>query len=287
MAEGTGMIETEDNDCEDSVDDEEDAATKPSMDTHLPENNVGYKLLLRMGWSRGMGLGREGEGRVDPIRIILKEDTLGVGKADELESYHVDSTAKRKALESEIIAEESEDDRFRRLTKIQKVEAIKEEIKSVTAAFYCDICQKQYNKIAEYEAHLSSYDHHHRKRFKELKEMSKKGPATSGAKKSKKEEKERAREEKELRRLQEATLARDAQLKRVPVSQAQSTGIPATTRNPTTETSDNSASQPSGPSSFVEQAIPDASATPPSKLAFGFGSKKPRTGGIKFAFNKK
>jgi len=31
------------------------------------ESNVGNKLLQKMGWSQGMGLGTEGEGRVDPM----------------------------------------------------------------------------------------------------------------------------------------------------------------------------------------------------------------------------
>ncbi|KAI8824275.1 uncharacterized protein EV422DRAFT_478677, partial [Fimicolochytrium jonesii] len=174
-----------------------------SMDSHLPEHNVGYQLLLKMGWSKGKGLGRGGEGRVDPVRIIVKEDTLGVGKGEELDTYHQESTAKRKALDSEKIAEETEAERDQRQTKVQRVEAIKEEIKAVTAAFFCETCRKQYSKISEYEAHLVSYDHHHAKRFKEMKEMSRKG-LNVVAEKRRRGDKERAREEKELRKLQEA-----------------------------------------------------------------------------------
>lgn len=36
---------------------------------------------------------------------------------------------------------------------------IKEEVKEITKVFYCQMCSKQYTKIAEYEVHLSSYDH--------------------------------------------------------------------------------------------------------------------------------
>lgn len=36
--------------------------------------------------------------------------------------------------------------------------------------FLCELCNKQYTKLREWDNHLSSYDHHHRKRLKELKE---------------------------------------------------------------------------------------------------------------------
>ena len=34
------------------------------------ENNIGNKLLKKMGWSAGTGLGAEGEGRVDPMWVL-------------------------------------------------------------------------------------------------------------------------------------------------------------------------------------------------------------------------
>jgi len=37
------------------------------------------------------------------------------------------------------------------------------------------VCDKRYTKVKEFENHLSSYDHHHRKRFKEMKEAEKVG----------------------------------------------------------------------------------------------------------------
>ncbi|CAG8666544.1 1086_t:CDS:2, partial [Acaulospora morrowiae] len=47
-----------------------------SMDEHLPETNIGYKLLIKMGWKAGQGLGSSQQGRREPIRIDTKSDSL-------------------------------------------------------------------------------------------------------------------------------------------------------------------------------------------------------------------
>ncbi|KAL1410167.1 hypothetical protein Q8F55_004172 [Vanrija albida] len=51
------------------------AAPAPAAD----ESNVGNKLLSKMGWASGTGLGREGEGRVDPIHVKQFEERSGLG----------------------------------------------------------------------------------------------------------------------------------------------------------------------------------------------------------------
>ncbi|KAI8985233.1 hypothetical protein BDB01DRAFT_789405 [Pilobolus umbonatus] len=138
-------------------------AVQVSMDTHIPETNIGYKLLQKLGWKAGKGLGAEGQGRVDPIRIDLKDDSLGVGKAEEYMSNHISSTAKRKALDSEKQMEETDVQKVERVFKVIKKMEIEKELEQVKRAFYCELCDKQYNKISEYEQHLQSYDHHHKK----------------------------------------------------------------------------------------------------------------------------
>lgn len=158
-----------------------DKTYQVSMETHIPETNVGYRLLQKMGWRQGQGLGSTGQGkipieawsiyisdiglqgRVDPVSIDVKEDVIGIGKAQEEQAYHESSTAKRKALGSEKQLEETEEERQQRESKAEKQQLIAEELKQVKRAFYCELCDKQYSKIAEYEQHLQSYDHHHKK----------------------------------------------------------------------------------------------------------------------------
>lgn len=70
------------NDMEDTIDDEYDnefslprnaeitgyidydKTYQVSMETHIPETNVGYRLLQKMGWRQGQGLGSTGQGKI-------------------------------------------------------------------------------------------------------------------------------------------------------------------------------------------------------------------------------
>ncbi|KAK3937574.1 c2h2 finger domain protein [Diplogelasinospora grovesii] len=50
-------------------------------------------------------------------------------------------------------------------------------------SFHCELCQKGYSRMNEYEAHLSSYDHSHKQRLKDMKAMVRDPNATSRARK--------------------------------------------------------------------------------------------------------
>lgn len=49
------------------------------MDTAIPASNVGYRLLQRLGWRPGGGLGREQQGRVDPVRLDANDTGTRTG----------------------------------------------------------------------------------------------------------------------------------------------------------------------------------------------------------------
>jgi hypothetical protein len=56
---------------------------------------------------------------------------------------------------------------FVQIMKIQvlaeREQKIQTEVKEIRKVFYCELCNKQYKLAMEFEAHLSSYDHNHRK----------------------------------------------------------------------------------------------------------------------------
>ncbi|KAF8664581.1 hypothetical protein HU200_054764 [Digitaria exilis] len=56
-------------------------ATKEAAEkAKIQADNIGHKLLSKMGWREGEGLGSEGRGRADPIMAgDVKKDNLGVG----------------------------------------------------------------------------------------------------------------------------------------------------------------------------------------------------------------
>ena len=58
------------------------------------------------------------------------------------------------------------------------------------------MCDKQYKSIVEIEEHLSSYDHHHRKRLKEMKQAE---LARTRSKREKQEAKRQAKADARLR----------------------------------------------------------------------------------------
>ncbi|KAH9640293.1 hypothetical protein HF086_001645 [Spodoptera exigua] len=47
----------------------------------LPESNRGYQLMLRGGWDKQSGLGRDGSGKLYPIKTVQKKDRKGLGHA--------------------------------------------------------------------------------------------------------------------------------------------------------------------------------------------------------------
>lgn len=51
-------------------------------------------------------------------------------------------------------------------------------------SFYCQLCQKGYSRHNEYEAHLSSYDHSHKVRLKEMRAMTRDPNAVARARKA-------------------------------------------------------------------------------------------------------
>eukprot|EP00201_Polytomella_parva_P008369 CAMPEP_0175065078 /NCGR_PEP_ID=MMETSP0052_2-20121109/15706_1 /TAXON_ID=51329 ORGANISM="Polytomella parva, Strain SAG 63-3" /NCGR_SAMPLE_ID=MMETSP0052_2 /ASSEMBLY_ACC=CAM_ASM_000194 /LENGTH=322 /DNA_ID=CAMNT_0016331535 /DNA_START=33 /DNA_END=1001 /DNA_ORIENTATION=- len=114
-----------------------------------------------MGW-KGKGLGKEG-GIVEPIKSSPIEPKLG--RHEEEES--ISESISRKRLEIEVIAQEDETSAKIREVSEARVAKRDADVKEINRTFYCETCDKQYKMATELSEHLSSYDHHHRKRMRE------------------------------------------------------------------------------------------------------------------------
>ncbi|XP_074037240.1 angiogenic factor with G patch and FHA domains 1 isoform X2 [Leptinotarsa decemlineata] len=50
-----------------------------SLDESIDKENKGFKLLAKMGWKEGQSLGKDGEGRLEPVRPVANQGTAGIG----------------------------------------------------------------------------------------------------------------------------------------------------------------------------------------------------------------
>ncbi|KAL1350780.1 uncharacterized protein LOC107492242 [Arachis duranensis] len=139
-----------------------------SLDTQLTSSNIGFKLLQKMGW-KGKGLGKDEQGIIEPIKSGMRDPRLGVGKQEEDDFFTAEENIQRRKLDIEL--EETEENVRKREVLAEREQKIQTEVKEIRKVFYCELCNKQYKLAMEFEAHLSSYDHNHRKRFKQMKEM--------------------------------------------------------------------------------------------------------------------
>ncbi|XP_053984071.1 angiogenic factor with G patch and FHA domains 1 isoform X3 [Hylaeus volcanicus] len=70
-----------------------------SMDVSIAKDNRGFKLLSKMGWTEGQSLGKEGDGRTEPIPMTNNPSRTGLGTTSEFPTIELDSmTEKKQAL---------------------------------------------------------------------------------------------------------------------------------------------------------------------------------------------
>ena len=186
------------------------AAEKPPTDApapaqldpnHLDASNEGFRMLKSMGWTEGEGLGKQSKGDALPLSERIREEARreGLGRSkQEAEMLSKATTRKR---------EDSDDEAARKRRKdVSEEQRRREEVLAEQHRnFYCACCDKQYTTVSEFTAHLSSYDHHHRKRFAEMREAEKARNADATAEKRSREEARRERElQKQIRAAQAA-----------------------------------------------------------------------------------
>lgn len=108
-----------------------------TVDDPIPAHNVGYRLLMRLGWVGG-ALGRAGHGRTDPVPLLAGDNGIraGLGRAEVDKQYT--TVAARKALEVEIQADEDEVRQRRREAEAIRTQRIKEGVDEILKTFYCE-----------------------------------------------------------------------------------------------------------------------------------------------------
>ncbi|XP_048499288.1 uncharacterized protein LOC104890624 isoform X2 [Beta vulgaris subsp. vulgaris] len=178
-----------------------DNVEQASEDKHMSSSNIGFKLLQKMGW-KGKGLGKDEQGIIEPIKSGLRDPKLGIGKQEEDDYFTAEENIQRKKLDIEM--EETEEVARKREVLAEREQKIQTEVKEIRKVFFCDLCNKQYKLAMEFEAHLSSYDHNHRKRFKEMREM-------HGSSRDDRLKREQQRQEKEMAKFAQIADARKQQ----------------------------------------------------------------------------
>lgn len=63
----TSIINNNDLNSISTTVDSTDGINDKKDETKLAEDNIGNKILKMMGWKQGSGLGKNGQGRLDPI----------------------------------------------------------------------------------------------------------------------------------------------------------------------------------------------------------------------------
>ncbi|KAL2644269.1 hypothetical protein R1flu_011856 [Riccia fluitans] len=179
-----------------------DNIEQASVDTHLSSSNVGFRLLQKMGW-KGKGLGKDEQGITEPIKAGIRDPKLGLGKQEQDDFYTAEENVHRKKLEVEL--ETTEELVKKREVEAEREQKIQIEVKEIRKVFYCELCNKQYKLAMEFETHLSSYDHNHKKRFKEMKEHQ------SSRSRDERQKKEQLREEKEMAKFSQLAEAQRQQ----------------------------------------------------------------------------
>lgn len=68
---------------------------KASVDKEISESNIGSKMLKKMGWSHGEGLGKDGAGIKAPIALMSYDKHAGVGSGVTVQINPGDSYSER------------------------------------------------------------------------------------------------------------------------------------------------------------------------------------------------
>ncbi|KAJ4758751.1 G patch domain-containing protein 11 [Rhynchospora pubera] len=87
---------------------EEDERTKASLEKAIPDSNVGFKLLQRMGYKPGSAIGKDNSGPTEPIGVGIRRSRAGLGVEEE-KARKEEEDLERKRRKAEEVKEEFEE----------------------------------------------------------------------------------------------------------------------------------------------------------------------------------
>lgn len=61
---------------------EEDQQTIANIEKAIPQSNIGFKMLMQMGYTPGSALGKDCSGQAEPVRLEIRRGRAGIGKED-------------------------------------------------------------------------------------------------------------------------------------------------------------------------------------------------------------
>jgi len=83
------------------------------LSTPVSKNNIGHKLMQKMGYKEGQGLGVRESGRSTPVNINIKEDRGGLGRDTLIKA------ARKELTDRKLTNEQTRRDMFRSKQKLQ------------------------------------------------------------------------------------------------------------------------------------------------------------------------
>ncbi|GIL47887.1 hypothetical protein Vafri_4521 [Volvox africanus] len=274
--------------------DYDDAEPNDGGSAPIATSNIGFKLLQKMGWKEGKGLGKQEDGIVEPVKAGVDAGVrLGLGKQEEDDTHTTDATAARRRLEIEVAAQEDEEAARRREAVAEVLQKRAEDVREMLQTFYCEVCDKQYNTAKQLEEHLSSYDHHHRKRLAETKAaMAERNRGERQRREQKAADKEMARLQKQIEAAQQRSRHQQHQHQQVVAGGHPPPPLPADEPPPLPSPSDDPPPPlppgPPPPDADADVAPPrPPDVPPPSSGGVGTaGQPESIAGGISFGLGK-
>ena len=70
---------------------ESEKTVTASVDTAIDKNNKGFKMMAKMGFKGGSGLGKNNQGRAEPLKVVKRAERAGLGTESSVTNSNLES----------------------------------------------------------------------------------------------------------------------------------------------------------------------------------------------------